>query len=88
MSLARLDFIGALLLLSASILLVFALQEAGAREFAWDSPTVISTLTVSGVCWIAFAAWVAAPIQKTRKSFTPILPISVVLKRPTGPAIL
>lgn len=44
------DWLGAILLLCASVMLVFALQEAGATAYAWSSPTIIATLTVSAAC--------------------------------------
>ncbi|KAF2229265.1 MFS general substrate transporter [Viridothelium virens] len=52
----RVDFIGAFLLLSASVLLVFVLEEAGAR-FAWDSAAMISSLVCACICWILFPLW-------------------------------
>ena len=89
LSLARLDFVGAILLLGGSALLVFTLQEAGAARFAWKSAAAISTLTISGVCWIAFFASTALPLVGLGwKSFKPIFPLSVALERPTGPTIL
>lgn len=55
-SLARLDVIGALLLLSASVLLVFGFEEAGTR-FPWDSVAVLSTLVIGVVLLVAFVIW-------------------------------
>ena len=52
----RVDFIGALLLLSASVLLVFALEEADTR-FAWDSAAIIASLICACICWILFPMW-------------------------------
>lgn len=55
-SLRKLDFLGAGLLLTATLLLITALEEAGVR-FAWRSPFVITLLIVSGLLWLAFLAW-------------------------------
>lgn len=55
-TLKRLDFLGAALLLVATLLLVTALEEAGIR-FPWKSPFVIILLTVSGLLWIVFLGW-------------------------------
>jgi hypothetical protein len=55
-SLARLDILGAFLLLAASILLVFGFEEAGAR-YPWGSAAVLSTLIIGGVLLIAFVVW-------------------------------
>jgi len=50
------DAFGALLLLSASILLVAALEEGGVR-FSWNSAVVITFFAVSGVLWLLFFVW-------------------------------
>jgi len=55
-SLGRLDYVGAILLLAASLLLVTALQQT-ALDFAWSSPAIITMLVLSGLSWIAFFAW-------------------------------
>jgi hypothetical protein len=86
---AQIDLLGAVLLLLASTLLVFALQEAGAQRYNWDSPAIIASLVVSSACWCAFIAWIFwldfGPSGVNIKS---IFPLSVALNRPTGPAIL
>ncbi len=43
-------------MLAASILLVFALEEAGTR-YAWGSAPIIVTLVVSALCWVGFVGW-------------------------------
>lgn len=50
------DFLGAFLLLAASILLVTALEEAG-THFAWRSAFTMVLLIFSMFFWIAFLAW-------------------------------
>lgn len=55
-NLKRLDFLGAALLLVATLLLVTALEEAGIR-FPWKSAFVIILLIVSGLLWIMFLGW-------------------------------
>ena len=54
--LGRVDLLGTFLLLSATILLVGALEEAGVR-FQWGSAFVIVVLILSGLSWTAFFAW-------------------------------
>jgi hypothetical protein len=53
---SRVDFLGTILLLSATILLVAALEET-ANEYKWRSAFVITALVVSGLSWILFLAW-------------------------------
>ena len=52
----RIDFPGFFLFLSACLLLVCALQEAG-TDYSWSSPLIISFLIISGVLWAAFLGW-------------------------------
>ncbi|KAI0124705.1 major facilitator superfamily domain-containing protein [Xylariales sp. AK1849] len=51
------DFPGNFLIITASSLLVFSLQEAGSSNFSWDSPVIVTTLTVSSLSWVALATW-------------------------------
>lgn len=83
---AQMDVPGALLLLLASTLLVFALQEAGSRHYDWNSAAIIVSLIVSGICWCAFITWIFwLDSDQSRVPIKPIFPLSVALKRPTGP---
>jgi len=86
---AQMDIPGALLLLVASTLLVFALEEAGSRRYDWDSPAIIVSLVISATSCCAFIAWIFwLDSDRSRVQIKPIFPLSVALKRPTGPAIL
>lgn len=53
---SRLDFVGFLLLLSASVFLVTALEEAG-THYRWSSPLVIIFLILSSFAWLGSAGW-------------------------------
>ncbi|KFY77332.1 hypothetical protein V499_03250 [Pseudogymnoascus sp. VKM F-103] len=88
-SLAQMDVLGAFLLLVATVLLVFALQQAGSQEYAWSSPVIVATLTISAASWVAFIAWIAY-LESGRSGLRikAIFPLSIALKRPTGPGIL
>ena len=55
-SLAKLDIVGAGLLLSGSLLLATALLEASTR-FSWSAGVTISLLVISGLSWICFFTW-------------------------------
>jgi MFS family permease len=52
----RIDVWGMVLMLGASILVVFALEEAGTR-YAWGSAAIVGSLVVAVVAWFAFAGW-------------------------------
>ena len=50
------DFLGAFLVLAASILFVSALEEGG-TEYPWKSSVVLSLLCLSVVLWVLFFLW-------------------------------
>ncbi|KAF2230324.1 MFS general substrate transporter [Viridothelium virens] len=52
----RLDLVGSILLIIATLSLVAALLEAS-NEFPWKSAFVITLLTISGLCWGVFLLW-------------------------------
>ncbi|KAF9701930.1 hypothetical protein EKO04_001172 [Ascochyta lentis] len=54
--LRKVDVVGAMLLLGASVLLVTALEE-GDVHFAWESAAIICFFVISGILWAAFIAW-------------------------------
>ncbi|KAL2814051.1 major facilitator superfamily domain-containing protein [Aspergillus granulosus] len=53
----HLDYLGALLILLGSVLLVFILNEAAIRVYAWKSVPVIIIIIISGFSWIALVFW-------------------------------
>ncbi|KAL4778560.1 major facilitator superfamily domain-containing protein, partial [Aspergillus varians] len=50
------DFLGAFLVLAASMFIIAALQEAN-LDYGWSSALIISFIVVSGVLWTAFLSW-------------------------------
>lgn len=52
----RVDYLGAVSSLAASVLLVFALEQAGVA-YPWDSAPVIAAFVLSGVLWVVFVVW-------------------------------
>lgn len=77
--LGRIDFLGTALLLSATVLLVTALEETGI-QFQWKSPFVITILVLSALSWIAFFAW-SERITSAEKSREPVFPWRFVQSR-------
>ncbi|KOS22229.1 Multidrug resistance protein 3 [Escovopsis weberi] len=69
---ARLDLLGCVLLLLATMSFTSAFQEAGSR-FSWDSAYVISLLVVSVVIWAALLTWERATTL-ANKVREPVLP--------------
>jgi hypothetical protein len=80
--LSRMDYVGSLLLLSASVLLIVGIQEAGSTVYQWSSPPIIATLTVAGFCWIALFVWqYFLPSLPVKPAIVPIFPLRLLTKR-------
>ncbi|KAF7949128.1 hypothetical protein EAE96_008297 [Botrytis aclada] len=79
-SFERLDYVGAALLLGASLLLVTGLLEGGV-EFAWGSGASISILVISGALWIVFLFWERIVTKDTWKQ-EPVFPWRFIFNRP------
>ena len=75
----RVDFLGAFLLLAASVLLVFALEEGGSR-YPWNHAAVIAPLVLSVVAWVAFVVW-EIWLEKSGSVQEPIFPMRLVRDR-------
>jgi len=66
--------------LAASVLLVYALQEA-ATDFKWNSGKVMSTLVISVLCWVGFVLWEGVVEQHAGGIQEPIFPWRVSKNR-------
>ncbi|KAJ4147766.1 hypothetical protein LMH87_002272 [Akanthomyces muscarius] len=75
------DFIGSVTLLCSSGLLVFAIQQAGSQIYAWSSPEIIITLTISAICWMLFVLWQILLELKMYGGIQPIFPIRLMRRR-------
>jgi hypothetical protein len=73
---ARIDILGTILLLAFSVLLVFALEEAGSR-YPWSSPIIIATMVLGGVSGIAFLIWEWF-LEKSPSAQEPTFPLSLL----------
>ena len=82
------DCLGCILLLAASILMIYALQEAGAYVYAWNSSIIVACLTVSGVAFVAFVAWQEWLASHPSLPVKMIFPMSVARQRVIFAAIL
>ena len=78
-SLSRIDILGVIFVLAPSILLVFALEEAGQR-YSWESAVIIFTITLAGICWISFVGWEYF-VEKLHSLQEPIFPSSLLKDR-------
>ncbi|KAF4338017.1 major facilitator superfamily transporter [Fusarium beomiforme] len=82
----RIDVLGIVLLLAASVLLVFALEEGGTR-YSWSSSVVISTLVIAIVLFVAFGFWEVHVESSTSKQ-EPVFPPSICKDRISSAMLL
>ena len=75
------DFIGSILGLGATVMLVFALEQGGAQVFPWRSATIIGTLTASGICAIGALIWSWYLSTKPEWAVKPLFPARLFTKR-------
>jgi hypothetical protein len=75
----RVDILGAVSLLAASVLLIFALESGGTR-YPWSSGAVISTLVLSGLSWITFTVW-EIYLERAQSVSEPIFPMGLLRNR-------
>ncbi|XP_044721573.1 major facilitator superfamily domain-containing protein [Hirsutella rhossiliensis] len=78
---SRIDFIGSAALICSSGFLVYALQQGGSQSSAWNSPEIVSTFVLSGICWIVFVGWEVFLDKKRFGSVEPIFPIRLMCRR-------
>ncbi|KAI1169315.1 putative multidrug resistance protein fnx1 [Nemania serpens] len=78
-TLNRIDILGTILILFATLALTAAFEEAD-KKFPWRSAYVISLLTISGILWIGLALWERhTTLSNTIRE--PILPWRLILNR-------
>ncbi|KAG5785782.1 hypothetical protein H9Q73_000637 [Fusarium xylarioides] len=82
----RIDVLGIALLLAASVLLVFALEEGGTR-YSWSNAVVIATLVLAVVLFIAFGFWEVYVERSTSKQ-EPVFPPSICKDRISSAMLL
>jgi hypothetical protein len=75
-----LDLIGVVLMLAASILVVFALEEAGTR-YEWSSVAIICPLVIAVVSWISLVGWEIYLPRKKEMTAEPIFPMVLLKER-------
>jgi hypothetical protein len=68
----KVDILGAILLLLATLSMTAGFEEAGA-QFPWRSTYVIALLTISGLLWIILLVW-ERHITMHSKTVEPVLP--------------
>ncbi|KAJ4153604.1 hypothetical protein LMH87_010086 [Akanthomyces muscarius] len=78
----RLDYLGAVLILAATVLPVFIINQAAIRDYAWRSATTISVLVLGGLCWVALVLWQRQLARDARfRHIRPQLPFHILTTR-------
>jgi hypothetical protein len=87
-SVTELDFMGGVLQLAASILVVFAFQEAGLARISnvWMTASFFAPLLVGCLCWILLFGW--ETIMPRYWSVTPLLPPQLMRRRVYSAGVL
>jgi hypothetical protein len=74
----QLDFLGSSLLIAASVLVVFAFQQAGLRPNSWDTAMFLAPLLVGCLCWCILLTW---ELFASNLSISAILPPRLLKRR-------
>jgi hypothetical protein len=75
----RVDFVGMVVSLGASILVIFALEQGGVA-YPWGSGAIVSTFVLSGILWLGFITWERL-LSKRDGMCEPMFPWSLVRNR-------
>lgn len=85
----RLDYLGAVFILAATVLPVFIINQAAIRDYAWRSATTITVLVLGGLCWVALVLWQRQLARDPRfRLIRPQLPYNILTSRVMLAAIL
>lgn len=77
----KVDLVGNVLILCATTLMVFALQEAGTFTFSWNSPVIVMSLSLASLCWVGFMTWEIFLGVKRHTRVEPLLPLRLLAHR-------
>jgi hypothetical protein len=78
-TLRRVDVLGVVLLLGSSVLLVFALEEAGTR-YPWKSGVILYTIILAGLLGVCFIFWELS-VQRFSSSQEPLFRPTILTGR-------
>jgi hypothetical protein len=77
----ELDIVGCLLLIAASVLVVFALQEGGLSANAWGTALFITPLVIGCLCWVLLFSWEVIVARLWEDSMVAIFPLRLLKRR-------
>ncbi|KAG4435971.1 hypothetical protein IFR05_008552 [Cadophora sp. M221] len=79
--LKELDFFGAILVIAASVLLVFSFQQAGLNSNSWSHGIFIAPLVVGTLLWIVLFGWEVLVAKKWEASIATMFPLRLLKRR-------
>ena len=77
----ELDIIGCILVIAASVLVVFSFQEAGLKDNAWGTALFIVPLLVGCVCWAILFGWELVVARFWEGNIATMFPLRLTKKR-------
>jgi MFS family permease len=77
----ELDIFGAVLIIAASVLVVFSFQEAGLKTGSWSSAIFIVPLVIGSFCWIALYGWELLVAAKWEDKIATMFPLRLIKRR-------
>jgi MFS family permease len=80
-SFKQLDFLGAGIVIAASVLVVFSFQEAGLRADAWNNAIFIAPLVVGIMLWFALFGWETLACLRWENWLMTMFPLRLVKRR-------
>ncbi|KAF8848497.1 MFS multidrug transporter-like protein [Acephala macrosclerotiorum] len=79
--LKQLDFLGAGLVIAASVLVVFSFQEAGLRADVWNQAIFVAPLVVGVVLWFALFGWETLAARKWESTLMTMFPLRLIKRQ-------
>ncbi|KAG0646091.1 Rubrofusarin-specific efflux pump aurT [Hyphodiscus hymeniophilus] len=72
------DFVGSILVIAASVLVVFPLQESGVRSNIWNTALFICPLVLGCICWCLLFGWEFLVSRFWKSQFASMFPLRLV----------
>lgn len=70
-----------MLIIAASVLVVFSFQEAGTRNHAWGTALFLAPVIIGSFCWIALFGWEVLVAHFWETSIAAIFPLRLMKRR-------
>ncbi|EPE26442.1 MFS general substrate transporter [Glarea lozoyensis ATCC 20868] len=77
----QLDILGAILIIAASVLVVFAFQEAGLHPSNWKSALFIAPLLLGLLCYVLLYGWEVLVSKRWEERFATMFPLRLIHRR-------